>query len=79
MKDPLADVGSTMYDDIPPAGHIIDALFNAIDAKRKAVAAEIGVPGHIEPQAAFIRLGLIGKRIGKFPAGRNAMGYVRAI
>lgn len=60
-KDPLADIRSPMDHDVSPVGHIIKASFYSIDAKRKPIASKVSAPGHIEAQAALIRLGSVGK------------------
>ncbi len=63
-----------VHDDASFQGLVVDALFNAHQAKGITVLAKIRAPGDIEPEAAHKAAGPVGKFGGDFPAGIAAMG-----
>ena len=79
VQDAFADIGCAMDDDVPFTGQAVEASVHSIDAEGKAVLAEIGAPGDVEAQAAFVGFGCVGKGVSELFAGADAMGDVVAV
>ena len=65
MKDAFANVGSAVDHDVPFAGQVVEAAVDTIDPEGETIAAEIGVAGHVEAEAALVGLRRIGEGVGE--------------
>lgn len=79
LQDAGAHIRGAVNDDIPAAGHVIEASVHAVDTEGETVVAVVGFAGDIEAEAAFIRVAAVGERAGIFVARVHAVGDIGAV